>query len=1277
MKRQLLWGCSLLVALVSFSSANMFGQFADRAVITGVVTDASGAAVPDAKVTITDQSTGVQTVVGTNSAGNYSTPPLILGTYKVTIEKTGFKTFARDGIVLNGGATSRQDASLQLGAVSETVQVTEAVEQINTENPTVSHTLDESYYKELPAVMGADIRLAESLLQLQPGYVPMQPNGDAIFRGSQFTSRINGGQTLATENWFDGAAFGYAEGHQQTQESSLPYPSVREMTVVENTFSAQYGHTSGGFITYATKSGTSKFHGNIYDFYTNNHVDASNYFVGPQLKAQGLGTTLPLGQNNWGFAVGGPVPKLKKTFWFFNLDGLDYHSTVNTGYVNTLPTQAETSGDFSKILGSALTVTCPAGSLHTGTFPVTDALGTPLFQGEIFDPASTKTVTPTVADPCTGKTAPSALIRQPFSGNVLGTGPSGVNLLSPTAQAIVPNIPQPNRDTLRQNGFGGNSDDNNKINVRTWLFRFDHTFNDKFSIANTYYENIRPRIAHCGGPQGCNTVNNGETASAKNDTYIGQGFYQRITNHFDHVQMNWIIKPNLFNHTTLAYDRWQMLGHQLSGGVGWNQKLGLGLPDQPIFNNAGFPQLNFNGAYGYTHYGTPWASGGADINNRYQFLDDVSWTTGKHTIKGGMEFRYMTFPQTGWAVNTGGNFNFNDTSTAGYDYNGTALNNGPTGNEFASFLLGQVDSANFTYPIKYMPKMKYGSFWGNDDIKLMKNLNITVGLRVDIQGGLTEEFGRFSTFDPSVPNPNPNVGIAGATIFHSSKANGKTEWNVGPRFGFAYSLNPKTVIRGGYGMYYAGVQADSWDPYPVDGYQTNPVVSNTTNDQAPTFYFGGGTTSPGCAYYTSQGISCQFPSAALAAQSPPQLRGDVAIGGNPVGVDPRTYTMPRYQNWSVSFQRQLGQNMAIDLAYVGNHGTRLVDGRSSAGVYDNMNPASVLGLVPAIADLTKGGFVCPNNPNASLSIPCTVPTQPNSTALADGFTTPPYPGFVGTIAQSLRTWPQYQQINWRFFPFGHSRYDALQASFERRMSAGFQLKVAYTYSQLKNNGSESGLGSGGPPVQNPSDMRDLYAVSGDDVPHIFSVGYVYKLPFGKGRPLLGNSSGITSKIVGDWQISGIHSYSAGRPLHITMPNSLGQYLFNFDGNGNDGRYPNKGSGGRASGNGVTAPYLSQSGWSDPGLTSNGAPAFGNAPRNDSSVRGYPYYNEDFSIQKDTFFGEGKYVRFEADAGNVFNRVYFCPVDQFWQPNNGNADFGHTGSQCNIPRRIQFGLQLFF
>ncbi|GAC1661183.1 MAG: hypothetical protein NVS9B4_13100 [Candidatus Acidiferrum sp.] len=1236
MKRGLFCGLVVVFALAVLSGPSLCAQVADRAVITGIVTDASGGAVPDAKVTITNDNTGTETVVGTNSAGNYSTPPLALGTYSVSVQIEGFKQYTNHGIVLTGGMTNRQDVKLEVGSVTQSVEVQGGAEQVNTENATVSHTLDATYYRDLPGVMGADIRLAESLLVLQPGFVPMQPNGNAIFRGSQFTSRINGGQTMATENWFDGAAFGYAEGHQGTQESAVPYASVQEVTVVENTFSAQYGHTSGGFITYTTKSGTDQFHGNLYNFFANDKLAAGNFFT--LVKSTGA-KKLPLTQDNWGAAIGGPVPKITKfgkTFWFFNVDGLLYRSTVNTGLVNTIPTAKQRTGDFSEFLTSS----------QVGT----DKLGRPIFQGELFNPATTRTVGGVTVrdgygfDPTTGL---------PIAGqaNVI---PAGDPLRSTLAAFMIPNIPAVDASTLRQNNNGGTSDDNNKINVKTWLFRIDHTFNSKFSISNTYYQNNRPRTAHCGAPLGCNTVHDGQTQSAQNDTYIGQGFFQRITNHFDHVQMNWVIRPNLFNHTTLAYDRWHMAGNQLSGGVGWNKKLGLGLPDAPVFNTAGFPSVNFSGPQGYTAYGTPWASGGSDINNRYQFLDDVAWITGKHSIKAGVEYRYMTFPQTGWAVNTGGNFTFSSAATSGYDASGTNLG-GQTGNEFASLILGQVDSARFSAPFNYMPKMKYGAPWINDDFKLTPKLTLSFGVRFDWQSGLWEQHGRFSTFDPTAPNP---VGHLGATVFDGNKATGNSSWNVGPRFGFAYALNDKTAIRGGYGIYYAGAQADSWDPYPVDGYQTNPTAPNLSNGQAPAFYFQG--TKTACpAAETAQGVPCGWPAGAITL--PPRLKADVSNGGSPVGVDPRTYTMPRYQNWSISFQRQLGENMMIDIAYVGNHGTRLIDGRTSAGVYANMNPASVLSLAtvqlgpgPTTNVLSSGKF---DN------------GVPNSVAVAAGFTTPPYAGFTGTVAQSLRPWPQYRQINWRYFPNGKSHYNALQMSFDRRMTRGLQTRVAYTYSRLMNNGSETGLGAGGPPVQNPSDMSNLYTVSSDDVPHILSFGWVYQLPFGRGKWMGGNASGPIQKVIGNWQFSGTQTYQSGRALSIQTDNSvLGGLLFT------NAKFPNKVGSGLSgqSKDPNNVSYLNASGWADPGKF-----AFGNAPRQDENVRGFHYFNEDFSIQKDTYFSEKGYVRFQADAGNIFNRHFFCPVDTFWRPNNGNGNFGLTHSQCNIPRRIQLGLQIFF
>ena len=143
---------------------------------------------------------------------------------------------------------------MQVGSLTDTVEVT-GRSGLDVTTPDVSHTVNEKYYRELPIITGADVRLAESVLQMQPGYLPMRPNGDPMFRGSQFNSRINGGQTMATENFFDGAAFGYAVGHQQSHESTMPVEAVQEVKVISTSYSAQYGHTSGGFIEYTIEVG--------------------------------------------------------------------------------------------------------------------------------------------------------------------------------------------------------------------------------------------------------------------------------------------------------------------------------------------------------------------------------------------------------------------------------------------------------------------------------------------------------------------------------------------------------------------------------------------------------------------------------------------------------------------------------------------------------------------------------------------------------------------------------------------------------------------------------------------------------------------------------------------------------------------------------------------------------------------------------------------------------------------------------------------------------------
>jgi len=276
-----------------------FGQGQDRGVITGLVTDKTGSAIPQATVTVTDEATGDKVVIDTSSAGNYTTTPLIPDKYKVQVEKSGFKIFLATGVVVTTGSV-RLDATLNVGQVTETVEVqgqTSAVE-VNVSNAEVTQVLGEKYYRDLPVVMGADIRLAESLLGLEPGYVPMRPNGCPIFRGSQFESRMNGGQIMAMENYLDGASYGSAIDHNNTQERSVPYDSVQETKITTSNFSAQYGRTSGGFVEYTTKSGTSAFHGGFYDYYGYQGLNATGELISQKT---------PTRNENWGFLIGGPV----------------------------------------------------------------------------------------------------------------------------------------------------------------------------------------------------------------------------------------------------------------------------------------------------------------------------------------------------------------------------------------------------------------------------------------------------------------------------------------------------------------------------------------------------------------------------------------------------------------------------------------------------------------------------------------------------------------------------------------------------------------------------------------------------------------------------------------------------------------------------------------------------------------------------------------------------------------------------------------------------------
>jgi carboxypeptidase family protein len=1188
---------AIVVAIFCFSSP-LLAQRADRAVLSGVVTDDQAAAVPGATVTIKNEETGVETVLLTNSAGAYTSPPLVLGRYSVTVDLPGFKKMVSPGIRLEGGGAIRHDVALQVGSVTESVEV-RSVAGIDETRPDVSHTVNEKYYQDLPFITGSDVRLAESVLLMQPGYLPMRPNGDPMFRGSQFNSRINGGQAMATENFFDGAAFGYASGHQQSHESTPPLESVKEVKVISTTYSAQYGHTSGGFVEYSSKSGTNQYRGSAYEYMADDAFNQNTIFA----KQGGIKKT-PIRNDNFGFTLGGPVRLpgyngRNKTHFFVNVDKTRIRSGTIAGFGNTTPIDAFKAGNF--------------GALLTGTQIGTDVLGRPILQGQIFDPQTTRLVN-------------GIPVRDPFANNVI---PAGHPLRSVVASRIAPLMVGPDRAGLANNVAGiGTGDQTWELDARNIMFRVDQNFTSKLKSSLSFYWNRRPSVRNCEGVDGCNYEFNPETEPEKNVNYYGNGFFQRISTHHAHQQFDWIINNNLLVHSTVAWDRWFMGGNHLSAGAAWPQRLwqGTGNPTGGIVaQDAGPPTMRFNGgSVPYTPIGLEgWPRFGFEKNDRWQYSSDVTWAKGRHTLKTGFEFRHHNFPVQGWgAGGVAGNFNFDRLGTAGFDSVGNNLNQ--TGDPFASFLLGQVQTSNQSIPVFSAFRETYTGLFVNDEFKVSDKLTLTAGMRFDYQSARTEAEDQYSTFSPTAPNPGCG-GCPGAVIFAGSgpgrsgqrkfETPPKDAW--GPRAGFAYRVDDKQAIRGGYGIYYAHVAFSQFTAAPTQGFASSPFAPNNTNGIFPAHHLDAG-----------------FPADRI--QFPPFIDPAINLGGNVVAVVPDGLTLPRFQNWSVTYNRQLADNMMLDVSYIGNRGSRLNHHWQTLGVDANRNDPDVL---------KYGTAVLQSNINSPLARAANIPI--------------PYPGFNGNVAQALRKYPQYQNIEWRGVPNGRSQYHAMELLLERRFSRGLQARVGYTYSHLMNNGTETGQGGDGrnAGIQNPADPLP-WILSDDDTPHVLLTAFTWEVP--------GPKAGAMRQVLGGWNVSGILRYESGRPMTVTMNNDLGGLLFT------DQKRPNRTGEAGVANTGDFDPftdrYYNPAGWSDPGPLQ-----FGNAPERDANVRGFPNFSEDINVFKVFPFTAQRKLRFEAQIGNVFNRTTYCNPASNWS----NTNFGQVFTQCNTARSAQLGFRFDF
>ena len=575
--RHLTWfGTSLrvlwLIALLCAAIVPLQSQI-DRGTIEGLVTDQTGAVVPDAKVQIIQTATNSTLDLATNPEGLYTAPNLPSGTYRVVIKKEGFAAIVREPVEVRPAVQVRVDVVLQPGSVSESVNVTAEAPLLDVSTTSNATGIQANLIQTLPLIDTGTQRAITDYLQNLPGYTG----------GSSFTPRANGTNMGDTEVFIDGGAaseWGISRG--SLAEVSPLIEQVGEMSVVSNGFNAEYGGFGNWFTNVTIKSGTNELHGSVFDHFGNNVLDARSFFQP---------TVTPFRQNEGGFTLGGPVvlPKIyngrNKTFFFGSL-GLFFSRQGAGGGIATVPTPAEIRGDFSQ-------------------------LGVP-----IYDPATTTS---------DGK---GGLIRQPFANNQIPA-----SRITQAAQLIDSYIPAPTFSGINNNYINQAAANWPYFNTYTPLIKVDHSISDTEKLSVSYTNQIRHRVLWQN--LGSQSAGLGPAPTwGSTQTNPLDWISDQVANSWKvRINLDSVITPALVNHITLSGDRYINLGPNGTDGQGWDQKLGItGIPA----NNGSFPAVSFSGGNGLpVNFGRAYEEDWHEM--RYTFDENLTWNHGKHTMKFGFE----------------------------------------------------------------------------------------------------------------------------------------------------------------------------------------------------------------------------------------------------------------------------------------------------------------------------------------------------------------------------------------------------------------------------------------------------------------------------------------------------------------------------------------------------------------------------------------------------------------------------------------------------------------
>ena len=1001
---------SSIISLVALFSAGAFAQ-TFQAQIIGVVHDATGAVVPNAKVTATNVATGVPYGTESNSQGLYRIPALPPAQYRITATVKGFKTFEAGPVTLQVNDSVEIEVTLQLGDASEKVEVTAAAEVLQTTTASVGQVVNTRAIENLPL----NVRDPLALVGLTPGVTfgaNFGTGGGQELGRNFFKSDFNvgGGRSGSQELLLDGAANTTADVNRGV--INPPVDSVQEFKVQSNSYDAEFGRTSGGVINVITKSGTNDLHGLVYDFERHSFIEANNWFnnragiPNPSFK-----------RHQFGANAGGPVVK-NKTFFFADYEGLRQGFPVT--FVSTVPTALQKAGDFSKTFASD-------GS-----------------QIVIYDPTTLTTL------------ADGTRRRTPFAGNVIPA-----SMIDPVAKKIASYYPNP---TQAGDPITGNNNyvlsAGSTINTDKWDVRLDQNFGQNTRLFGRYSQQKDVRLVP--GPL---------------PLPIGGGRSTTDTYHQAVVDATHVFSPTTVANAQFAFSRALAAQFGLSKGfsfadLGFPASLNAISTDQFIEGSIADIGGISNGSDSFIQY---------QPRNAYTSHASVSHTAGAHNLKAGVDWRILQFNE-GQNTQPNGTYSFGRTFTQGPN---PVQASRTGGYGFADFLLGMPNSGAIRQLMPISTGGRYYALFFQDDWRISSRLTVNLGLRWDVQTGLTEKYNRAAYFDPNAPSPLagpaglPNLKGVLRWLGGDNPSNQQdTSWkDFGPRAGFAFKVTANSVLRGGYGIFYTPRNIQANGNGAIEAFRDTPLVAT----------IDGGLTS-------ANRLSNPYPQGVLAALNDRDPNANV---GASISAPVHDYKSGYVQLSSLNYQFELPGGIVMQAGYWANKGTHLISG----GWNINQLPDQYLSL---------GNQLNNQVPN------------PFKGLIASGALS----GNTISLRQSLLPFPQYSGdggVVQVFVPAGNSTYHAGTLSAEKRFSPNVTFLASYTWSKA---------------IDDVGGMIDVYnrrlnkVLSAFDTPHQFVGSWVYKMPFGKGRKFGNSWNTAANAVLGGWDFDGIARVQSGQPVSI-------------------------------------------------------------------------------------------------------------------------------------------------